>query len=486
MATEHLQFPITLTTLSPLHIGSGEELTSVGEYLTTSSHIYFLVYEELMNRLKGKGGKEDYFDEYVQKILHHERGFDFFNVLTKWGIGPTDKELVERSIRLHQDGLDPAANNKLQLCIKTRGEAYVPGSSIKGLLRMAMIFRFFKERPHELKVIEAEIAEILKKTKPLSALKEYWQEREMQWTLKRKNKVEGLIPERVFQAIRPYDTACVPHEKLVIEQVNRQSFMRELSDVSKGLDWLVECIGKDVELPFELTILPDFDSADFHYLKSNSPKELFNCLNAHTLALIRQERQLVDVARPDPAIKKALLEQLKTYEDLITAANGDYAIARMGKGKTLFFQTILPLLSDELKNAILDLIKEKIAKKAEKEEPDGDDGIFPHSRVLTVQDRLMMGWVRLEVKRPEIKLPENQVEGEVQLRTPLEVVVTGLKKVSFLLNGTPYSDVQLVLVHKHQVLAEGQTASVVVGQMSKDGRIIQVKISSSESKGVSI
>ncbi|MBK6353842.1 MAG: type III-A CRISPR-associated RAMP protein Csm5 [Saprospiraceae bacterium] len=445
MATNHQQFQIKLTTFSPLHIGNGEELTSVGEFLQTNDNVYFLRHEDLMEKLK----TDNHFDDYVERILTHDQGFDFFKTLKDWDITPADFAI--RTLRLNQKDINTNSNNKLHLHIKTKGEAYVPGSSIKGMLRTSILFRYLKENPQELRTIESDILQRLSEKNTLRTVRHYWEKKERE-----------LMPEKVFQSIRPYDTDCVSDDKLVIEQTYRQSLSQESMDASKGLDWLSECIDKGVELPLEMTICSDFENADFKYLKSSTLKPLFNCINEYTKKLIIQERQLVNTANPLPPIKSALLVQLQQYEDLLSTANDDYAIARMGKGKTIFFQTIIPLLKMEVQDAILNLLKK-------------EPGEFPRTRVLTVQDKQMMGWVKLEEIRPELKLPINQMEGMVNIGTQLRAIITGPKKVGLILNGSPLTNVSLILMFKHQKLTEGETINVLVHQMSKDGRIIQVK-----------
>ncbi len=479
MATNSQQFEMCVSTMSSLHIGNGEELTSTGEYLTTANRIYFLNQEELMKRLKA----DDLYKSYIQKILDQKTGFNFNKLLEGWGINTLD--LAAREIRLQQEGLNMAANNKLQICIKTKGEAYIPGSSIKGMLRTAILFRFLKENPNKLQTIEMEIVDCLGKENTLRALKRYWE-----------NKERNLLPENVFKAIRPCDTATVTDDKLVVEQVNRQSFLPQNSEVSKGLDWLTECIGKEVELPFELNILTDFKEDGFQYLKTGNPRELFNTINDHTLRLIVQERELINTAKPDQEVKSALLTQLGEYENMITSSNGDYAITRMGKGKTLFFQTILPLLKVELRDAILMLLRRKSAESNEEEYMGG----LPRSRVLTVTGQEMMGWVKLEAKSWE-KMPDtppdqaksnlqlnqepkklekkptptNNVSSELKKGTMLKAIVTGPKKVEFYLNGVLWANVQLVPHFKHQVFTENEILDIFIIQMSKDGRIMQVQ-----------
>lgn len=141
MATNHQQFQIKLTTFSPLHIGNGEELTSVGEFLQTNDNVYFLRHEDLMEKLK----TDNHFDDYVERILTHDQGFDFFKTLKDWDITPADFAI--RTLRLNQKDINTNSNNKLHLHIKTKGEAYVPGSSIKGMLRTSILFRYLKENP---------------------------------------------------------------------------------------------------------------------------------------------------------------------------------------------------------------------------------------------------------------------------------------------------------------------------------------------------
>ncbi len=479
----HQSFNIHLIPLSPIHIGNGEELTSTGEFLTTSEYIYFLDHDKLMDQLK----QMDLFEEYVEKILEAEKGFDFYDVLNNWNIDI--QSLTKRSVKLHQQGLNPANNNVLHLHIKTNNQPYIPGSSIKGLLRMAILFKYLQDHPETLSDIEGNIEDKLNYKSPLWALKQYWSDKERK-----------LLPEKVFQAIRPYDSELVPDKELLIVQTYRRNLY---SDDSDGLDWLTECIFSTNPIPFEFTLYADFENFDyFNFLKKLDLNSLFKIINLHSLRLINQELELLQRASMTFEVRKMVSDQLEELKKQIEISDNEYAITRLGKGKTIFFQTILPLLNQELRNQILNLFKKE-----------DDTGEIPRTRVLSVKDKLLFGWMKLtgkenndpsykaileeqiqeEVtegqdsvesrkKEPEKeftgekRIHDNKIKGAIEKGMVLEAYYYQKKEIDLSINGKVIKGIQLNKPKFPKNVKPDQLVKIEVKQVTKSGKIHQVAL----------
>ena len=365
--THYITHYLEVEVLTPLHIGNGEELTSVGEFITHPSKIEFLDQEAFIKSLS-----KEQRQTYIEKIVSAGQQFDFVEVLKELGVSYEDK--VIRSIPLNHKELDTKNNNPLQCCIKTQGEAYIPGSSIKGMLRTAVLAHFLEKEPYALYEIEANFNEMGSK----KAIMDYWLKQEKNILLENRHRQYGAV----FHNIRPVDSTTVSDEKLVIEQVRRQHFFGVDSD---NLDWLSECIAAGTHLPFQLNIIPNFPYWYFiaEALNSGKVSRIFNIINRYSKKTIAHEIKLLQKSTQPEA--KELITKLKTLLQEIKNAKSQYAITRIGKGKTLFFQTFLPLLSEETQEKIIQLLR--------KEDEQGD---FPQSRVLTVKDNQMMGWVKIK------------------------------------------------------------------------------------------
>ncbi len=494
------QAKIEVTTLSPVHIGNGEQLSPVGEFFTTQEKVYFLDNDKLIEVIEGIGKRE----EYIQKILEKGIELDFYKVLKEWDIDST--QFAKRTINLNQLGLLSSQNNILHQCIKTNEEAYIPGSSLKGLFRTAMIIHFFNENSSILQKVEESISEKLLGGQGKSGLGKLWTKIEKKY-----------FPDFVFHALRLTDSATTSDKNLVIEQMSRVPFYESEGD-GKGVDWLFECIQSEQSLATELSIFPKFekerikfyheknnlDINDFHienwdYLRKADISKIFKILNDYSLILIDFEIALLQKTTQNKDVSRQLISKLENYKKSIVDSEGKYAIARLGKGKTMFFQTILPILSEDLREKILDLYRE---------EPSFD---FPRTRVLSVKDNEMTGWVKFlydesqqldpvvfdkeafddsekpkQVSQPpkpvfipleERKLYDNVLKGNLQIGISLKAYYYLPKEISFKINGELWESVQLVRPKGFlKNYNQGELIDLVIQQITKAGKINQVKL----------
>ena len=445
MEYRHYPFEIKVSTLSPLHIGNGEYLSSTGEYLTTSDTIYFLKHRALMQKLK----EEEVFDAYLEKVIQDREEFDFYEILKNWSIDPL--LFKEREITLHQSGLDPASNNILHLHIKTNEQVYIPGSTIKGLLRHAMIVNQLQKDQKLLNTIDSDIQRSIEAGHSTYQIQQYWTRKERE-----------ILDVQLFQMLQCADSTGLDDESIAIYQIQRQS-MTGLE--SEGLDWLEECIAPRKQLSFELTFyLPkQLDLKGSEVFQAKSPKALFSLLNNWTKLVLSEELNLIENSKLDQKDKAKIKEQLQELLQEVEQANDEFAIARMGKGKTIFFQTLFPLLSAPTKQLLIDLISKSPTE------------VFPASRVLTVKDRVTKGWIKLEYHKPERKLFDNKIKGDLKEGMELQAYWVKKKTVEFVINGQHYQDVQLVNKLK-QPFEVGQLITVLVHQVTNDNKINQVKV----------
>jgi hypothetical protein len=446
MKYRHYPFKIKVSTLSPVHIGNGETLSSTGEYLTTSDAIYFLKHEDLMQKLQEEGR----FETYLDKITEDKEHFDFFETLTNWSIDPLI--FKERKVSLHQRGLNPASNNILHQHIKTAKQVYLPGSSLKGLFRHAIIANRIQKDQQLRKEIDTRINTMVNEGKSIYQIQQYWGRKEKE-----------IADEKVFKAIQCADSSGLEDDALAIYQIQRQSVTGEITE---GLDWLEECIAPQQNLNFILTYyLPEqIDAFGDGLFTSKLPQPLFQLLNDWTILVLQEELRQIQGSKLSQEDKSKIKSQLQKIIEEAQQAEDKYAIARIGKGKTIFFQTLFPLLTIPTQKGLADLISKSPTE------------VFPASRVLTVKDRLTKGWIKLEHQKPERNLTDNKIEGVFKQGMELQAYWVKKKTVEFMINGEHYTDIQLI--NKFHRFEAGEKITVVIHQLSKDNHIHQVKVKS--------
>jgi len=397
MTTNYINFPLEIEVLSPLHIGNGKDLSSAGDFFIQQQHIQFVDQQKLAKELHVSGKMND----YLTAILESDDKFHFVEVLKELDV---PFEETERFNLNHKNNELIGKKRDLKRCIRTAKQAYIPGSSLKGMLRTVILFFYLKTNRDLLKSIEKELEYFLGNGSK-AEIRKFWikKERELLYehTYKRDNNYQQLyknqkeeLHNEIFHGIRPEDSKGVDDSDIVIEQINRQHFYA--IDNEKGVDYLVECIQPNSILQTALTLLIDHESDDFPFLKRDKPDELFVLINQWSDAMLDLELLLLKKTKVAQEVRSDMEDQIEGLKALIATSDGSKAIARMGKGKTLFFQTLLPLLREDIQQGIIRMYT-------------GKEGDFPQSRILTTEGNTMLGWIQFSYQKPPRNIVDNIV-----------------------------------------------------------------------------
>lgn len=454
-------FSIEIETISPLHIGGDSVLSSVGEFITTTNKIRYLNTKEISNYLD----ENKLLDTYSDEIIQSAEGFDTLKALESLGLKIDN--YITKELDFAPNSINVLHNNVLQIFIEAKEHKYIPGSSVKGMIKTALIYHYLKQNKHILKKIEDEMLDIDIVKKDFNyKLIQIWEKYERQ-----------IFEIKEFNFLRFTDSEHIKNEYLQVEQLKRQHIQ---SVDTEGLDWLAETVRPNTLIPLRMQILPQF-SDNQSVLNSRNITDIFSLVNDYSLTMIDFEIILLNSS--SYAGKKDLISKLVAIRDEITQSQNDYAICRLGKGKTVYFNTILALLSSKIQKRLI----EKLFKTEE------GSTLFPATRVLTVNEE-MLGWIRIRETEPRFNLtiekgenkenlehpaleiipPQNHITELINQETELNVTVNSQKTVTFILNQDIYENVQLVNPFK-KPLRIGEVISVIVWQINKIGKINQVK-----------
>lgn len=126
---------IKLETLTPIHIGSGEEISPIG-YVVENGYVKIVnLYELLKDESFDKKG----FVEYVERCADNRR-IPY--------IGYFDKRILDRHVEYSLKLKANLSENRLlniKESVNVNGRFYIPGSSIKGSLLSAIYWKKLKE-----------------------------------------------------------------------------------------------------------------------------------------------------------------------------------------------------------------------------------------------------------------------------------------------------------------------------------------------------
>lgn len=136
--------------LTPVHVGNGQVLSQFTDYVYDDGVIYYLNHDLLAQELMARPNGDRLMDEYVRVVQSQARGnqrgrirLNDFLVQT----GLDYKRLSYRSI-----AVTDKIKEQIQLQVKSGSSPIIPGSSIKGAIRTAIILamkRHFDSLPQQ-------------------------------------------------------------------------------------------------------------------------------------------------------------------------------------------------------------------------------------------------------------------------------------------------------------------------------------------------
>lgn len=130
---------IVITGLSPIFIGSGEKYSQL-DYINKNNRIYILDFDKILEQIPAES-----INDLTKEIL-----VNFKNNIWK---GDIDKFLNKYNIDWNKfiekeyDLIGKMGKNEINQFIKTGDRIYIPGSSIKGAIRTAVLFDILKRNP---------------------------------------------------------------------------------------------------------------------------------------------------------------------------------------------------------------------------------------------------------------------------------------------------------------------------------------------------
>jgi CRISPR/Cas system CSM-associated protein Csm5 (group 7 of RAMP superfamily) len=146
------RFQLLLETLTPVAIRSGEVLSPLTDYHIEGNKLYLLDTEKIMNDIAEKGWLDDFEARVMQYSGNHSGGTETNAIRKNRFIADFLKEnnssikdyLIEENVRMSHIK-DNQEWVQLHSTIKTNDQAYIPGSSIKGAIRTAVMYHWLTE-----------------------------------------------------------------------------------------------------------------------------------------------------------------------------------------------------------------------------------------------------------------------------------------------------------------------------------------------------
>lgn len=378
MGTKQETFQISLETITPVHVGSGRKLIANSEFIIRKVkkqngeiiRKIGIVDEEKVLKIIGKDRLEDW-----MRVI--EKNSDLIVLLKEEKADIGLKDFSVRTIELIKK--ETGSENYLKEHMLTAGRPFIPGSSVKGSIRTALLtcelnkresvipdHQFF-DRKNRLK--DENIQGQIFGNDPGDDIFRFFQVGDFHFeknatvalnVLNINIKRDGVI----YDSEKSVLTECIPAGKTGLGRIKLAQLHAEQARAKAGID-------RNLILPQTL-------------------KQLFKILNDHTLDLIISETEIWQDYTEDEEVRNYLRELEWLKSQFITDSESS-CIMRLGHGAGWRFMTggwveSESLVSKEMWGKVVDAARPRNHQY--------QDYIFPKSRRLNENGNLL-GFVRL-------------------------------------------------------------------------------------------
>lgn len=414
-----LHFPLKISLITPLHIGSGDNYSPYADYILDKQSNVALMDADAFASLLVEQNQTDHFIRDVIDSASISKK-DVISQFVRYDLNKDiDKLLTGKFLPGH------GIQNPILIArhINTDNKYFIPGSSLKGAFMHALfnqwllsgdvmannaMYSFLNELSYLITEYDKKSEEIknryshgkeLKKVKDkLNAIYEKEVQKYYDTLLETVFFGKPNQKEKMLAACVRITDSSSNSKGGAVYQCNRYNFETEDTDQDKNIPVLKECVAPGNHFTTSIR-LDRYNYADksFHRDLSflQNKVHLFEMLNRASMVALKYEIEQIENCNVDLAYRDCYLDQLTKLKELISTSNNQKGFLRLGQGKAQYYQTLaLPLFkllgSDENNQDWINYVwfcsgfKEKI--------PD----TYPKTRMLTSNGQVPLGWISLE------------------------------------------------------------------------------------------
>lgn len=381
METKQETFQIEIETITPVHVGSGRKLMANSEFIIRNVRKsdgqiirkIGIIDEDKVLKIIG----ENRLDEWVKVI---EKNSDLLKLLKEGKEDISLKDFAVRTIVLNKK--ETGSENYLKEHILTANRPYIPGSSIKGSIRTALLTNF------------------LNKKESLITNSQFFDRKNRLSDEKIQDQIFGNDPTTdIFRFLHIGDFHFEKNTTVALNILNL-NIRRNGVDYDSTKSVLTECIpaGESAIGRIKLSL----KEARNARLKANidpnetlpkTMKQLFGILNSHTSSLFDRELEIWEEYKENDAVQ-SYIDEINMLKAQIVFEDESSCLIRLGHGAGWRFMTggwpeSESLVSNEIWEKIIDAARPKNHQYKEY--------IFPKSRRMNENGDLL-GFIKLRLK----------------------------------------------------------------------------------------
>lgn len=354
---------LKITTLTPVTIGSGTELSPYSDYIIDNNKVCFIDKKKMQDKILQKG--DQYLDLYIQGVAtgidNNRSEFNLKSFLTNNKIVSNISEVIA-----YQCPFVGIAGSKLPvkgLLKSPLQQPYFPGSSIKGAFKTVLMHNWLTTNKNGDETIE----------KVINGGSFDFLEKQIEY--KEDELTHKVIRKNIIQQVT--DSSLMAKENIVVVDCYRKMPIR------------FECIAKGNSAEFELTL----ENYKWHDFAKQA--------NKYAEDSISREFSLIE--KNDDLTK--YYNHLVEIEDMVIDGNGTIAYFRLGFGKGYYSNSlgiaIYNYVKKEGKNVLYNKFTEFINRQFAKKDKfrnlqEIDLEEFPKTRLFVTKTQEPLGWIRIE------------------------------------------------------------------------------------------
>lgn len=362
---------LKITTLTPVTIGSGVELSPYADYVIDNGKVCLIDKKLMIDKIMAKG--DTYLDEYVYGVADGmeqsktRSTFDLKNFLLGNHIVNKIDDVISSECSIIGN---PESKLPIKGVIKSPlGEPYFPGSSLKGAIKTVLMYHWLKTNKNGVKAIEDVLAN----------RKFDWLEKEFDY--KEDEFTHNVVRENTIKQVT--DSRRLDNKSTIVVDCFRKMPIR------------FECIAKNQISDFELVL----DNYKWNDLAKQA--------NQYAEDVLEREFELVE---ENDELKK-YYNFLVGIEDELVEAKDNTALFRIGFGKGYYLNSlgiaIYDYVSQDGNEKLYDKFEDFINKEfaridryGNKQEIELDD--FPKTRLFVTGTQEPLGWIKVELCNPDV------------------------------------------------------------------------------------
>ncbi|WAA11979.1 type III-A CRISPR-associated RAMP protein Csm5 [Fervidibacillus halotolerans] len=363
-------FNVLLETVSPVHIGNGEKLSPYTDYVYDEKEgtVYILDPMKIEKALSDMDQADQAIDEFVEMVMakgrSNQQKYSLKNFFSTWNIDY--KDLATFVIKTDAN----IKTEEIHQLIKSGNRPYIPGSSIKGAIRTALLYHHRKREGY---TVSQALHDLQQRDRNGRA---------------NGDDLFGKGGEDVFKYLHISDTNFLSPNDIGIVKTIRYHLRKKKTGISITKEVIPENKRFSFRLQVKANQLINLDKR-FEYLYEDhsfkGEKRILQLVNQFTKETLDFELKQLKKYVPHLNAWIGFYERLKSdVESFEREGNG--AVLRIGSGKTFYDNTIVHLFNEK---EAMGLIRQTYKKSTEP---------FPIERAVIDRGNVCestMGWVYL-------------------------------------------------------------------------------------------